>query len=67
MEIDIQELHTEIEVTDPGSVLTPAVLAQVTEAVLAELKRRDQAARARATELDLRPVVEQQRRARGGS
>ncbi len=33
---------------------------------MAELKRRDQSAAARATELDLRPVVEQQRDSRGG-
>lgn len=61
MPVEIGEVVTQVEVTDPQSVLTPAVLAQVVEAVLAELARRQASGRARSTELDLRAVVEQQR------
>jgi len=71
MPIEIHEVVTHVEVTDSQSVLSPDVLARVVEAVLAELERREQAVRARATEHDLRPIVEQQRDARrrsgGGS
>jgi hypothetical protein len=61
MHVEIQELHTEVEVTDSQSVLAPAVLAQVVAAVIAELDKRDRAGQERGSELDLRSVVEQQR------
>ena len=66
MPIEIQELHTSVEVAAPESVLTPAVLAQVVKAVLAELDARERPAQARASELDLRPVIQQQR-SKGGA
>ncbi len=61
MPVEIQELHAEVEVTDPASVLTPEVLAQVVDAVIAELGRRSRASGARAEERDLRSVVQRQR------
>ncbi len=65
MPIEIQELHTTVDVAAPESLLSPPVLAQVVKAVLAELEARERPAQARASELDLRPVIQQQRR-RGG-
>lgn len=61
MPVEIRELVTQVEVTDPQSVLSPAVLAKVVEAVITELDKRGQAKDARRSELDLRPIVEQQR------
>lgn len=66
MPIRIEEIHTSVQVVDPQTLLSPAVLAQIVEAVLRQLDLRTQQSRARATELDLRSVVEQQRTARGG-
>ncbi len=65
MPVEIQELTTTVEVAAPESVLSPPVLAQIVKAVLAELDARERPAQARASELDLRPVVQQQR-SRGG-
>lgn len=66
MAVRIEEIHTSVQVVDPQTLLSPAVLAQIVEAVLRQLDLRTQQSRARATELDLRSVVEQQRTARGG-
>jgi hypothetical protein len=59
--VEIHELVTRVEVTDSQSVLSPEVLARIVEAVLEKLRRDQQAQRARRTEHDLRPIVEQQR------
>jgi hypothetical protein len=66
MPVRIEEVHTSVQVVDPQTLLTPAVLAQVVEAVIRQLDARDRAEQSRGTELDLRSVVEQQRAARGG-
>ena len=65
MPIEIQELHTSVEVAVPESLLSPQVLAQVVTAVLAALEARERPAQVRASELDLRPVIQQQR-SKGG-
>jgi hypothetical protein len=71
MPVEIHELVTQVEVTDSQSVLSPEVLARIVESVLERLRRDEQAERARRSEHDLRPIVEQQRDARrrigGGS
>ena len=61
MPVQINEIVTTVDVVEPQSVLDPAVLEQVVQAVIAELDRRQQAGRARRPELDLRSVVQQQR------
>ena len=61
MPVYINEIVTTVDVVDSPSVLDPEVLAQVVQAVIAELDRRQQAGRARRPELDLRSVVQQQR------
>jgi hypothetical protein len=66
MPVRIEEVNTSVQVVDPQALLSPAVLAQIVEAVLRQLDARDRESQARGTELDLRSVVEQQRTARGG-
>jgi hypothetical protein len=66
MPVRIEEMHTSVQVVDSQALLSPAVMAQIVEAVLRQLDARESESRARATELDLRSVVEQQRAARGG-
>lgn len=61
MPIEIQELVTQVEVTDSQSLLSPEVLARIVETVLERLKANEQAEQARRSEHDLRPIVEQQR------
>lgn len=65
MSVHIDEIETTVQVVDPQALLTPAVLEQIVAAVLARLVARERADEARATELDLRSVVEQQRAAAG--
>lgn len=66
MAVRIEEMHTSIQVVDPQTLLTPSVLAQVVDAVLAQLEARGRESHARSTELDLRSVVQQQRTRAGG-
>lgn len=66
MSVHIDEIQTSVQVVDPQALLTPAVLEQIVAAVLERLDARDRDEHARATELDLRSVVEQQRTERGG-
>lgn len=66
MPVEIKELVTTVDVVDPDSMLSPAVLERIVEAVLARLQARQGAAQARASELRVESVVQQQR-ARGGA
>jgi hypothetical protein len=66
MAVHIDEVHANVSMVDPGSLLSAAVLDQIVEAVVARLDARCRDRQARASELDLRSVVEQQRAARGG-
>jgi len=66
MPVEIKELVTRVDVVDPESMLSPEVLERIVSAVLARLQTRDQAGRARASELKVESVVQHQR-ARGGA
>lgn len=66
MPVEIKELVTRVDVVDPGSMLSPEVLERIVAAVLARLQARDQAGGARASELRVESVVQQQR-AKGGA
>jgi hypothetical protein len=61
MDVRIEQMTTTVDSVDPSSLLTPAVLAQIVDAVILRLETAGRAARRRATELDTRSVVDQQR------
>jgi hypothetical protein len=61
MDVRIEQMTTTVDSVDPSSLLTPAVLAQIVDAVILRLETAGRAARSRATELDTRSVVDQQR------
>lgn len=61
MDVRIEELTTAVHAVDPEALLTPAVLARVVDAVLAQLAARGGHQQTRDSELDLRSIVEQQR------
>jgi hypothetical protein len=61
MPIEIQELVTQVEVVDSEAVLDPRVFARIVEQVLAASRDRERTEQARRSELDIRPIVEQQR------
>jgi len=64
VDVRIEELTTAVHAVDPAALLTPAVLGQVVDAVLAQLATRSRDEQTLGSELDLRPVVEQQRAGR---
>lgn len=65
MPVEIRELVTTVDVVDPEAMLSPAVLDRIVQAVLARLQARQGAEQARASELRVESVVQQQR-AKGG-
>lgn len=66
MPVEIRELVTRVDVVDPESMLSPAVLEQIVTAVLDRLQAREQAGRARASGFVIESVVQEQR-AKGGA
>jgi hypothetical protein len=61
MDVRIEEMTTTVDSVDPSSLLTPAVLARIVDAVISDLETANRAARMRSAELDMRSVVDQQR------
>jgi hypothetical protein len=61
MDVRIEEMTTTVDSVDPSSLLTPAVLARIVDAVISDLETAKRAARMRSAELDMRSVVDQQR------
>ena len=61
MDVRIEQVTSTVESVDPSALLTPAVLARIVDAVIARLEADRRAARSRASEVDTRPVIEQQR------
>jgi hypothetical protein len=61
MDVRIEEMTTTVDSVDPSSLLTPAVLARIVDAVISDLETAKLAERSRATEVDTRSVVDQQR------
>lgn len=61
MDVRIEQMTTTVDSVDPSSLLTPAVLAEIVDAVILRLETTRRAARSRATEVDTRSVVDQQR------
>lgn len=61
MDVQIEQLSSNIEVADGGSTLSPDVLRRIVAAVKAELAREAAADKTRSQDIDTRSVVEQQR------
>lgn len=61
MDVRIEQVTSTVESVDPAALLTPAVLGRIVEAVIARLEADRRAAQRRASEVDTRPVIEQQR------
>jgi hypothetical protein len=66
MPVEIKELVTRVDVVDPEAMLSPEVLERIVAAVLARLASCERAERARASELRVESVVQQQRAKGGG-
>jgi hypothetical protein len=60
-DVRIDELHSTVDSVDGSALLTPEVLSGIVQAVLVELEARERGAQALRSELDMRPIVEQQR------
>jgi hypothetical protein len=61
MDVRIEQMTTTVDSVDPSALLTPAMLAEIVDAVIVRLEKTRRAERSRATEVDTRSVVDQQR------
>jgi len=66
MAVHIDEISTSVQVVDAQELLSPQVLERIVAAVVARLDARDRDEQSRASERDLRSVVERQRAKGGG-
>jgi hypothetical protein len=64
VDVRIEELTTTVSAVDPESLLTPAVVARLVDAVCVHLAARSRSAQVSESERDLRSVVDQQRAGR---
>jgi hypothetical protein len=61
MAIDIRELHSQIDVMDPGAMIGEEMMEQIVQRVLHELEHRLERAATSHSETDMRSIVDQQR------
>ncbi len=61
MNVHINEVENQVDVVDGTSLINPKTLNLIVAAVIRELERRGRLEAARKGEIDIRPIVEQQR------
>jgi hypothetical protein len=61
MDVQIEEVHSSVDVVDHDALLTPEILARIVAAVRASLADEHRRKADRAEDVDFRSVIDQQR------